>query len=75
MPQRPLARREPREERLHEVLRPRIGHARGADVAVALPAHTAEIQERVKPSIDLGHIEAFENGTAGWATGIGSVSF
>lgn len=48
---------------------------RGTDVAIALPAHTEEIQERVTPTFDLGHIEAFETGTTGWAIVVGSVAF
>lgn len=47
----------------------------GTEVATALPAHIQEIQERVTPKLDLGTIEAFELGTAGWAIVVGTVQF
>jgi hypothetical protein len=48
---------------------------RGTEVATALPAHIQEIQERVTPKLELGQIEAFEQGTAGWAIIVGTVQF
>ena len=47
----------------------------GTDVATVLPVHIAEIQERVAPKFEPQRIEAWEEGTAGWAVVIGSVAF
>lgn len=47
----------------------------GTDVATALPAHIGELQERITPTLDPSRIDAFEEGTAGWALVMGTVRF